>query len=77
MGDFATINGKTYNDINSTLEFTNPHTISFTMTGSDDFKLQYKASYNGKSTDWVDEGTMIGIPNMSIEGISFIIVKKK
>lgn len=73
----ATINGKTYNDINSTQEFTNPQTISFTMTGSDDFKLQYKASYNGKSTDWVDEGTMIGIPNMSIEGISFRIVKKK
>ena len=73
----AIINGKTYNDINSTQEFTNPQTISFTMTGSDDFKLQYKASYNGKSTDWVDEGTMIGIPNMSIEGISFRIVKKK
>ena len=73
----ATINGKTYNNVNSTQEFLNPQTISFTLNGSDYFKLQYKASYNGKSSGWVDEGTMIGIPGTHIDGISFRIVKKK
>lgn len=73
----ATINGKKYNNVDSSQEFLNPQTVSFELNGSDYFKLQYKASYNGKSTGWVDEGTVIGIPDISIDGISFRIVKKK
>ena len=71
------INGTTYNNITSGMEFANPQSVKFSLNGAKDVKLQYKVYFgDSASTGWVNEGTSIGSSSYPIKGISFRIVKK-